>query len=205
MGGRHEGTLIFLHGLGDTNEGWHATWREEVKIPGLRVLFPQAPRRPVTLNFGMRMPAWYDIYSLDETDKREDETGMLASARHLHDLIEKETLPKERIFVGGFSQGAVIAILAGLSYVHKLGGIISLSGYLPLRNSLASHIKNRPPIWMAHGTADPVIQPRWSHHSRDKLKELGVEVQWMEYPGMAHGCCPKELRDLKTWLEHKLK
>lgn len=155
------------------------------------------------------MPAWYDIYSLDEDDAREDKEGMLASARTIHELVERERslgVPNERIFVGGFSQGGVVSLLAGLTLPHGIAGILSLSAYLPLRSTLQSRIKYKQRIWMGHGKADEVVHYKWGRDSCNALRELlGNEyVMWRDYEGMSHSSCPEEIHDVVEWIKGRL-
>jgi len=177
------GTIIMLHGLGDSGAGWQPIAEHFEKYFPLKWILPNAPSIAVTLNFGMEMPAWYDIYQLN-TGAVQDAVGMGKSVKVVHDFIDKEIqagVPPEKIFVGGFSQGGAVALLSGLRYSKQLGGILALSTYLPLyeklknevfffffflilKNSSFTHKKSsfqtlqkNTPIFMAHGEADQVI------------------------------------------------
>lgn len=203
-------SMIFLHGLGDSSSGWSPLFRQlSRRLPNTRFILPTAPIKSVSLNLGMRMPAWYDIYSLDEEDGREDREGILASTRTVHELVEKERslgVPSHRIFVGGFSQGGAVSLLAGLTLPHGIAGIVSLSAYLPLRTTIHSRIKHKQNIWMAHGKADEVVHYKWGRDSCNKLKEiLGNDyITWKDYDGMTHSSCPQEVEDMVEWIKGRL-
>jgi len=153
---------------------------------------------------GTRMPAWYDILSLDEKDEREDEVGLLQTRGFLIDLIKKESeeVPSSRIVLGGFSQGAAVSLLAGLTGEHGLAGIISLSGYLPLRPKFGSLLTTKSvPIFMGHGTADFVVRYKWGKDSAGWLKEAGcTAVQFHTYENLEHSCNDLELEDIREFL-----
>lgn len=155
------------------------------------------------------MPAWYDIYSLDEGEGREDMEGIIASARTVHELVEKERslgVPSNRIFVGGFSQGGAVSLLAGLTLAYGIGGIVSLSAYLPLRTTIQSQIKHKQNIWMAHGKADEVVHYKWGKASCNKLREIvgNDYIAWKEYDEMTHSSCPQEIEDMLEWIKGRL-
>jgi predicted esterase len=203
----HKFSCIFLHGLGDTCNGWAPVARElSRKFTNVRWVLPTAKTRSVTLNFGMACPAWYDILGLTP-DAKEDETGMRASRDAVHNLIEEEKklgIPARRIFVGGFSQGGAIALLSALTYKEELGGILALSTYLP-KVTLKEMSAPAAHIWMAHGTADGIVQYRWGSMSRDALKERpGVNVAFKEYDGMQHEACMEEITDMGAFMESRM-
>ncbi|KAG5440241.1 hypothetical protein PCANB_001811 [Pneumocystis canis] len=139
---RHTATIIFAHGLGDSGTGWSFLGEEignKNSFQHIKWIFPNAPNQPVTINMGLKMPSWYDIFSLNDINEKEDEEGMLKSVQQLQHFITQEVeqgILSERIIIGGFSQGSVISLLTGLTSERKLGGIIGLSGYLPLRNKI---------------------------------------------------------------------
>lgn len=167
--GQHTATLIFLHGLGDSGHGW-STLLGIVKkaLPHFKLIFPHAPSRPVSLNGGMSMPAWYDIYSLEEECKEEDVESMKESVRTVANLIKEEkACGVKSVFVGGFSQGGAIALATGLS--SECSGIISLSGYLPRYIDLKS-VNHSGPIFMGHGTDDPIVKYKWGQDSCKALE-----------------------------------
>ncbi|MCW8808899.1 MAG: alpha/beta hydrolase [Rhodanobacter sp.] len=203
-------SIIWLHGLGADGNDFVPIVPELVvaEWPALRFVFPHAPVRPVTINNGMSMRAWYDIAAFD-LNARQDEAGMRASIREVETLIAREVargVPSERIFLAGFSQGGAIALAAGLRHAEKLAGIIALSTYLPLHASLAaerSAANAATPIFWGHGTADPVVILLRAIESRDLLKSLDYALQWHTYP-MLHAVCAEELDDLRHWLSQQL-
>ena len=196
-------TLIFLHGLGDTGKGWASAMKYLAPSLGhVRFVLPTAPTRPVTINGNMPMPAWYDIYSLSPVDHRTDEAGISQSQAQITDLVETERQAGRKVFVGGFSQGAVVALQVGLQN-SGVSGIVALSGYYALPNSV---IRNQEvPIFMAHGTKDIVVQYAWGQKSAEALKSKGCKVQFQSYAGMAHESSMEELEDVKLFILEQLK
>jgi len=201
-------SVIWLHGLGaDGND--FAPIVPELRLPkaGIRFVFPHAPVRPVTINAGMRMRAWYDI--ADGANRREDERGVRASQVLIEALIarEKERGTKAgRLVLAGFSQGGAIALHAGLRDPERIAGIMALSAYVPVGEKLSAErsTANRDvPIFMGHGSDDPIIPLVRAEQSRNLLKSLGYPVEWHEY-GMPHSVCPEELTDIGTWLRKVL-
>jgi phospholipase/carboxylesterase len=155
------------------------------------------------------MRAWYDILGTDIA-KREDETGLRVSQKRIEQLIEREKtrgIPANRIILAGFSQGCAMALQVGLRFPEKLAGLLCLSGYVPLRDTVASerHSANQDtPIYLAHGRADPVIPMQRAEQSRDLLLQLGYKLEWHEYM-MQHSVCAEEVEDISTWLQTVLK
>ena len=201
-------SVIWLHGLGaDGND--FAPIVPELRLPkaGIRFVFPHAPVRPVTINAGMRMRAWYDI--ADGANRREDERGVRASQVLIEALIarEKERGTKAgRLVLAGFSQGGAIALHAGLRHPERIAGIMALSAYAPVGEKLSAErsTANRDvPIFMGHGSDDPIIPLVRAEQSRNLLKSLGYPVEWHEY-GMPHSVCPEELTDIGAWLRKVL-
>ncbi|MGB5941119.1 MAG: dienelactone hydrolase family protein [Rhodanobacter sp.] len=203
-------SILWLHGLGADGNDFAPIVSELVDPawPPLRFVFPHAPVRPVTINNGMSMRAWYDIIGFD-AHARQDEAGIRASIAEVETLIAREHargVPSERIFLAGFSQGGAIALAAGLRHAEKLAGIIALSTYLPIAATLAaerSAANAATPIFQAHGTADPVVALPRGSASRDALLALGHTVDWHTYP-MAHAVCAEEIDDLRRWLGQRL-
>ncbi|MEW9571741.1 alpha/beta hydrolase [Rhodanobacter sp. Si-c] len=203
-------SILWLHGLGADGHDFAPIVPELVAAdwPALRFVFPHAPVRPVTINGGMAMHAWYDIYGFDLV-AQQDETGIRASIAATEALIDRERergVPDERIFLAGFSQGGAIALAAGLRHVRRLAGIVALSTYLPIADTLAaerSAANADAPIFQAHGNLDPVVIPPRGSASRDLLQGLGYRVDWHSYP-MAHAVCAEEIADLRTWLGARL-
>lgn len=198
--------VIWLHGLGaDGND--FAPIVPELGLPpqlAVRFIFPHAPLRPVTINNGYVMPAWYDVRSLD-LSQIEDEAGIRASQRQVEALVRHEEargIPTSRIVLAGFSQGGAIALHTALRHKALLGGVLALSTYLPLPHTLHSEVSPANsclPIFMAHGTADSVIPIAQGITSRNWLKEHGHAIEWREYP-MAHSVCQEEITDIGKWL-----
>jgi phospholipase/carboxylesterase len=172
--------------------------------PSVRWVFPHAPHRPVTLNGGMRMRAWYDILALDR-GAAEDEAGVRQSAEGIRALVRREQgrgIPADRIVLAGFSQGGAMALFTALRVPERLAGVLALSAYLPVANTLEreAHPANAAvPVFMAHGTFDPVVPPFLGEATRDLLLSRGYDVDWRTYP-MPHSVCAEEVRDLREWL-----
>ena len=202
------GSVIWLHGLGADGHDFEAIV-PELRLPDslpLRFVFPHAPVRPVTLNGGMSMRAWYDIRQLSGSFNDEDETGIRESEKAICALIENEKklgMPSDKIILAGFSQGGAMALHTGLRYPEKLAGIIALSAYLPLGNLLLAEVSaanQNIPIMMAHGTSDPLIPLMFAKASSDFLIKHGYQIDWHTYP-MQHTVCSQEIRDLSQWLQ----
>ncbi len=198
--------IIVLHGLGADGHDFVPIAQElELRAVGpLRFVFPHAPVRPVTLNGGMAMRAWYDILGT-ELQRREDEPGLRDSMAEIQALIEREVargIAPERIVLMGFSQGCAMTLLTGLRSPQRLAGLVGLSGYLPLAASTAaerSDANRLVPIFLAHGQVDPMVVLARGSASRDALLGLGYQVDWHEYP-MPHSVCAEEIADLNRWL-----
>jgi phospholipase/carboxylesterase len=198
--------IIWLHGLGADGHDFEPLIPQLaiVREYGVRVVLPHAPSRPVTINGGMVMPAWYDILAPDFR-RGEDAGGIRQSGLQLQALIEREIsagIAPRHIILAGFSQGGAIVLHTGLRYPQPLGGILALSSYLPLRDSLpaeASAANAQVPLMMAHGTADPVVPLALAEQSRDLLRAQGYAVEWHSYP-MQHALCAEELGDIRAWL-----
>jgi phospholipase/carboxylesterase len=199
--------MIILHGLGADGNDFVPVARElDLSAVGpVRFVFPHSPSRPVTINGGYVMPAWYDILGLDSHAQREDEAGLRASQALVEGLIAKEKargVAAGRIVVAGFSQGCAMALMTGLRHDERLAGLVGLSGYLPLaaKTEAERHAANRgTPVFLAHGTVDPVIPIARARQSRDALAALGHPVEWHEY-AMPHSVSPAEIADLNRWL-----
>jgi phospholipase/carboxylesterase len=204
--------VIWLHGLGADGHDFEPIVPEIVrpaqakgKWPAIEFLFPHAPVRPVTINGGMRMRAWYDIKSLDRSSLGEA-PGLRDSIAFLHESLAAfaaRGIPAERVFVIGFSQGGAVALAGGLRFDKQLAGIAGLSTYLPLAESLRAELAaaNRDtPILIAHGTQDPVVPIGLAEESRKVLSALSVESQWRTYP-MPHSVCAEEIEDLRNWMQ----
>jgi phospholipase/carboxylesterase len=204
-----DAAVIWLHGLGADGHDFEPVV-PELRLPaalGVRFVFPHAPVRPVTLNMGMRMRAWYDIYQLG--GGREDAEGIRASQALTEGLIARERsrgIAPDRIVLAGFSQGGAIVLHAGLRHADRLAGILALSTYLPLSGTVAeeANVANRAvPIFMAHGRFDDVIPIGRAQQSRALLEQQGYAVAWHEYP-MPHSVCGEEIADISGWLLSRL-
>ena len=204
------GSIIWLHGLGADGHDFEAIV-PELRLPeclALRFVFPHAPVQPVTINDGMSMRAWYDILSLDR-DGPVDEAGIRGSGEILNTLIAREQergIDAHNIVVAGFSQGGAIALHAALRYPDRLAGLMALSTYLPLTSSFdvevvgnAAAVNQDLPIFMAHGSFDPMLPMHLGRSSADLLLAEGFSVEWHDYP-MAHAVCGEEIEDIREWL-----
>ncbi len=206
--------VIWLHGLGASGDDFAAIVPELdlSGCPAIRFVFPHASVMPVTINGGYVMPAWYDIFGTElgpGVVRQEDAAGIALSQRHIEALIANEVargIDSSKIIIAGFSQGCAMALHTGLRHPAKLAGIMALSGYLPLANTLAterSATNASIPIYMAHGKEDPVIPLSRAEMSRDLLRSLGYPVQWHTYP-MPHSVHPQEIADISAFLRVSL-
>jgi len=203
-------SVIWMHGLGADGYDFVPIVKEigVNTLPGLaggvRFIFPHAPTRPVTINNGMVMRAWYDIKMIDLV-RQEDDQGLRASQAEIEKLIAREKergIPAKRIILAGFSQGGAVTLQTGLRHAERLGGLMVLSSYLPLASTVKAEANaaNRDvPIIMVHGSGDPVINISRATASRDQLQELGYGVEWHEYP-MEHSVCLEEIQAVRVWL-----
>jgi len=198
-----QAAVIWLHGLGADGHDFEPVV-PELRLPkAVRFIFPHAPVRPVTINNGMRMRAWYDIFQFGGGP--EDEQGIRASQVLLEDLItaeKKKGIQANKIVLTGFSQGGAIVLQTGLRYPERLAGIMALSTYLPLAGKLEQEksAKNQDlPIFMAHGSHDDIIPLRRAEQSKDLLVKSGYAVDWRTYP-MPHSVCPEELGHISAFL-----
>ncbi|MDH4324156.1 MAG: alpha/beta hydrolase [Betaproteobacteria bacterium] len=200
-----DAAVLWLHGLGADGHDFEPVVPQLRLPPGLRVrfVFPHAPVRPVTINMGMSMRAWYDIVQLG--GGREDEAGIRASQALLEALVARERrrgIDAARIVLAGFSQGGAIALHTGLRHAERLAGILALSTYLPLAATLpaeAGAANRGVPLFMAHGSLDDLIPIERARQSRRALESAGCTVQWHEYP-MPHAVCAEEIADIAAWL-----
>lgn len=209
-GGDVQGSVIWLHGLGADGHDFEAVVPElsVPDAPDLRFVFPHAPVRPVTINGGVSMRAWYDIFSLDR-DGPVDEAGIRESGELLVGIMAREHergIAYDKMVLAGFSQGGAIASHCALRFPHQLAGLMALSTYLPLHSATQSEIKDAAdsqdrelPIFMAHGLFDPMLPVQLGSHSRDLMQQLGYTVEWHEYP-MQHAVCAEEIADISRWL-----
>ena len=202
--------VIWLHGLGANGHDFESII-PELNLPdghNIRFIFPHAPELPVTVNAGMVMPAWFDVYSMSFIN-REDEQGIHHSASQLTQLIEHENkrgIDSDKIVLAGFSQGGAIALHTALRHPEPLAGVMALSSYLPLvkqfyneRHQANQHI----PIMMCHGSNDPVVPFNLGDDSRYFLEQAGYTVDWYSYP-MQHSVCLEQINDISHWIQEIL-
>lgn len=208
-GGEIDAAVIFLHGLGADGHDFEPIVPElGLGEHGVRFVFPHAPVRPVTINGGMAMRAWYDILSLDRNGLQ-DEAGVRDSESLVRALMQREYdrgIKPERLVLAGFSQGGAIALHTFLRTKEKLAGVMALSTYLPLHDKAAQEAEKsnlETPVFMAHGSFDPVLPMTLGQASQTWMKELGYSVSWKDYP-MPHSVCPDEIRDMGAWFRNLL-
>ena len=198
-GGEVRGSVVWLHGLGASGEDF-VPLVPHLGLPGVRFVFPHAPKAPVTINGGAVMPSWYDIRSLDhESRDREDPAGVQASAEHVRALLAREVqrgVPEDRIVLAGFSQGAAMTLYVGLRHPRPLRGLMVLSGYLVLEDEPAG--KPAGPLFFAHGRRDDLVPMAGGRHAFETVRG-GGEAEWHDYP-MGHEVCPEEIADIRQWL-----
>jgi phospholipase/carboxylesterase len=201
-----DAAVILMHGLGADGHDFE-TLVFELKLPpgsAIRWIFPHAPIRPVTLNGGMPMRAWFDIIGLDRRSE-EDEAGIRASGEGIRALVRRERergIPADRIVLAGFSQGGAMALHTALRETERLAGVLALSTYLPLEGTLEAeaHPANAAvPLFLAHGTEDPIVPIALGETVRDRLRSQGHDVEWHTYP-MPHSVCAEEVADIRAWL-----
>lgn len=199
-------SVIWLHGLGADGHDFEPIV-PALDLPAelpLRFVFPHAPVRAVTLNAGMRMRAWFDIYGLNP-DSRLDEAGIREGSREIARLVAREGergVPPRRIVLAGFSQGGAIALHAGLSAPRPAAGIMGLSTFLPLGESIVGDYRQNgtgTPVFMAHGRLDEVVPCQWGELSATHLKSIGYKVEWHTY-NTGHGIGAGEISDIRSWL-----
>ncbi|MCU0969266.1 MAG: alpha/beta hydrolase [Rubrivivax sp.] len=208
--GEAAATVIVLHGLGADGTDF-LPLADEIDLAAVgpvRWVLPRAPVRPVTINGGYRMRAWYDILGTD-LQRREDEAGLRESALGVHALIDREVargVPSHRIVLAGFSQGCAMTLLVGLRHPSRLAGLAGLSGYLPLAAATAAerHGANADvPVFIGHGRSDGIVPLARGAAARDQLVALGHPVEWHDYP-MEHSVCIEEIQALGAWLRRVL-
>lgn len=225
-------SVIWLHGLGDTGNGWadvgpqlatvrlalnrarRVVWRltcprASQSVPHARFIFPTAPTRPVTLNGGMAMTAWFDLTSLSDINQEEDGAGILGSVAYVESLVKAEVaagVARDRIVIAGFSQGGAVALTAGMRSPSPFAGVVALSTWLPLAKSYPAELgagAAATPVVMCHGTQDMVVQTAYGSRSAEALKALGVATDFHTYR-MAHSAVPEELALVAQWLATRL-
>jgi phospholipase/carboxylesterase len=205
-----DAAVVWMHGLGADGHDFEPIV-PELRLPAttrIRFVFPHAPLRPVTINQGHVMRAWYDVRALAGV-RREDEAGVRQSARQIEALLARERqrgIAPRRIVIAGFSQGGAMALHVGLRYADRFAGLLALSCYLPLSNTLpteASPANRDVPIFWAHGLHDPMIPQAMAEQGRAQLAELGYQIDWHQYP-IPHSVSAEEIADVARWLERVL-
>lgn len=201
-----EACVIWLHGLGADGRDMMGAAEQLPLSASIRHVFLDAPMRPVTLNNGIAMRAWYDILSLDNQTS-EDRAGILASAERIQETIMAQNvqgMQTQRIFLAGFSQGGALALYTALQSGLPLAGVISLSSYLPLAHECVVHSAPRLPIFLAMGQYDQIVAPAWTRKTYQWLRDHEMQqIAWHEYP-MEHTICMQELRDLGAWINQRM-
>ncbi|KAK6459879.1 acyl-protein thioesterase 1 [Scheffersomyces coipomensis] len=213
--------IIFVHGLGDSGEGW--SWFPQLVNQSkviknhdtINYVFPNAPKIPITVNGGYVMPSWFDIYEFGNPNARQDVTGILKSCDTLKDLIKEQIevnhIPPEKIIIGGFSQGAAIALATIALLDFKIGGAIGLSGFCSIKDTIASKIGKAAinadtPIFQGHGTQDPVIACEFGRQTSEFYKSIGfTNYEFTTYHGVAHSAGDDELLDVMKFINDILK
>lgn len=196
-------SIIWMHGLGADGHDFEPV-AQILNLPYIKFILPHAPYRPVTLNNGYEMRAWYDIFGL-QPDSPQDEVGINSMQDTINSMIEAEIargIPSQRILLAGFSQGGAMALHTATRFDQPLAGVLALSTYLPLKNQLKEkqHPANKHlPIWMAHGRHDSVITLATAQSSKQTLEAAGYEVEWHEYE-MPHSVCEEEINDIRDFL-----
>ncbi|EHK21251.1 uncharacterized protein TRIVIDRAFT_52210 [Trichoderma virens Gv29-8] len=220
---RHTATVIFIHGLGDTGNGWADAvqmWQRKHRLDEVKFVLPNARIMPITVNQGYPMPAWFDVKSLgptaggtlDARSRQEDEAGILESRAYLYSLIQQEVsdgISSDRIVLGGFSQGGAMSIFSGLTAPFKLGGIVGLSSWMLLSHKFKEFVpesnpNKETPIFMGHGDIDQLVLYEWGLATEQKLKEFGYDVKLETYEGMQHSACMEEFDDVESFLVSRL-
>ncbi|XP_033736641.1 acyl-protein thioesterase 1-like [Pecten maximus] len=203
----HRATLIFLHGLGDTGHGW-AQGFAQLNLSHIKCVCPTSAIRKVTLNGGMPMPSWFDIFGLHPTAKQ-DEEGILKASQALKSLIleEAKSIGTEKIFIGGFSQGGAVALYNALTSDCQLAGVVALSTWLPLHLkfmdkevNLSKHLKDLK-VFQGHGEADPMVSHTFGQMTNKVLADNVKSITFKSYADMGHSSCPQEMKDIKEFLE----
>jgi len=203
-----QGAVVWLHGLGATADDF-APLVPYLDAAHLRFIFPQAPMRPVTINFGAVMPAWYDIRTLKRGPERENAEQIREAGRQLSDLLEAleaQGIPAERTILAGFSQGAAMALHVGLRYPRSLAGLLILSGYLVLADTLDEESapgNAMTPIQFCHGSRDGVVPMSSGRGTFEQLQHPKRDLRWLDYP-IGHEVCDEEVADIKAWLAERL-
>lgn len=205
--GTADSVVIFLHGLGDTAHGWASAF----PLPGLpncKYILPTAATTPVTLNGGMPMPSWFDLFGLDDTAP-DDEAGIKRAAERVLRIVEAEVsngIPVERIVVGGFSQGGAVALATAYGHDQKFAGVLGMSTWLPnsIGKGKVSTAMKSSTVLMCHGESDTTVPLKWAKMSHAALTDMKVQVDLKTYPNMAHSASQEELSDVRRFVKDRL-
>ncbi|HBF09280.1 MAG TPA: carboxylesterase [Gammaproteobacteria bacterium] len=204
-GDNPEACIIWLHGLGANGHDFVPVVPEIKLNKAVRYIFPHAPSRPVTVNGGMVMPAWYDILSMS-IDREIDVPQILESSQAIHNIINdqiKAGIPANKIVVAGFSQGGAVAYQAAFSFPEQLGGLMALSTYLATEGELKIEGYKNLPVLIQHGTRDPIVPELLGQRAFSSLKEKGLQPKYLTYP-MEHSVCGDQIADINAWLNEIL-
>ncbi|XP_064486846.1 acyl-protein thioesterase 1-like [Ornithodoros turicata] len=204
---KHTATVIFMHGLGDTGLGWSPIL-EAIRQPHIKYICPTAPTIPVTLNGGMPMPAWFDLFSLNPNGA-EDEAGIKSATECIHRLIHEEEklgIPSHRIVLGGFSMGGALALYSGFKLSKPLAGMLGLSCWLPLYKEFPAGAAGNQDtsVLLCHGDSDDLVPLKWGALTCELLKSFVKSVDMKQYRGMGHSSCEEEMKDISTFLQSRL-
>ncbi|XP_062506710.1 acyl-protein thioesterase 2-like [Corticium candelabrum] len=204
---KHTATVVFLHGLGDTGHGWSSNL-EAILDPHVKLICPTANNMPVSINFGMRMPSWFDIFGLSD-DAKEDTAGVHRAAKELQALIENEVksgIPSSRIILGGFSQGGALSLYTALTMDLPLSGVLALSSWLPLHKELPGAVKGNQhvPMLQCHGDADFVVPFMWGQKTAEFLSAMNPNHKFKTYRGLQHSSSPEELEEVRAFIKQHL-
>ena len=208
IAGPPQSSIVWLHGLGDSGEGWAGAF-DPKKFPSTKMIFPTAPSRPITLNGGFPMPGWFDINGLDESSP-EDRAGFAEAKARIEGIIQGEIqagVPADKIVLGGFSQGGAVTLHVVLRSSTKIAGAVVMSGWLPLKADYPqalTEVGKSMPYFHGHGDADGVVKFQWGQHSAEKLKEMGLDYTFKSYAGLDHGATPEEMADVNAFLTRLL-
>eukprot|EP00419_Tripos_fusus_P057256 CAMPEP_0172925888 /NCGR_PEP_ID=MMETSP1075-20121228/214574_1 /TAXON_ID=2916 /ORGANISM="Ceratium fusus, Strain PA161109" /LENGTH=248 /DNA_ID=CAMNT_0013786849 /DNA_START=204 /DNA_END=947 /DNA_ORIENTATION=- len=200
----HDATVIWLHGLGDTGQGWADTAQAlQPALPTTLFLYPTAPNQRVTCNGGKSMPSWFDIASLDHTLFKPEPPGFVESASYVQGLVRKQLdagIAPERIVLVGFSQGGAVALHAALHCQLRLGGVLMLSSFLASslkpRSKSGTIVECSPRVDFFHGEADSLVPISWAREGRKELEQAGVKTSFRSYPRLQHAACLEEMDDV---------
>jgi len=200
----HSATVVFLHGLGDTGNGWAPVFQDQLRFPYTKYICPHAPSRPVTINMGMTMPAWFDIFGLSE-GVNEDVEGIHAAAKQIHAILDAEVasgIDSRRIVLGGFSMGGALALYSAFTYDRPLAGVVALSAYLLQKDAIpGNHTANKTVrIFQGHGEQDPLVQMRFATATNVAIKVFNPNIVFKTY-SMGHSACEAELKDVEQFLQ----